>query len=154
MDKTEAQYCIINYNFDYLNAISGRFVMDSQTNMKIANETSSRFCLEFNWFRKILRTDTNKIVTHLNSLSSIRINNIIDYHLIDYIFTVLEEHEKNNLDFIKKNTFKAFEMFPNVYYSSFLDEEIMPLRKRKKDMEIWLKEKILELNSENLDQKT
>lgn len=123
--------------------------MESETDMELIKVSESVVCLQFKWSRRILRTDNHHIVTSLESLSHIEFGLTINELLISDIYSVLKNHEERNLTFIKSNSFDIFDNFQHVYYSSFLDENSIPMEERKQDMATWLEAKIQELYLNN-----
>ncbi|MDM1296457.1 hypothetical protein HX021_19405 [Sphingobacterium sp. N143] len=149
MKQNVGKYVIIDYHLDYKNCKGGRFVMESETDIELIKVSESVVCLQFKWSRRILRTDNHNIVTSLESLSHIEFGLTINELLISDIYSVLKNHEERNLTFIKSNSFDIFDNFQHVYYSSFLDENSIPIEERKQDMATWLETKIQELDLNN-----
>lgn len=145
MQQNEGKYTITYYHLDYKSSIGGRFVMDSETDMELKKVSKSEFCLQFKWSRRILRTDNNNVIVSLGSVSHIEFTSPINDELINNLYRILKNHEESNLEFIKINSFDIFNDFQNVYYSSFLDENLIPMVERKNNMVIWLETKVQEL---------
>ncbi|WP_286751706.1 MULTISPECIES: hypothetical protein [Sphingobacterium] len=149
MQQDEGKYTITNYQLDSISSKGGRFVMDSETDMELKKVSNSVFCLQFKWSRRILRTDNNNVIVSLGSLSHIEFASPINDELINNLYRILKEHEERNLEFIKMNSFDIFNDFQNVYYSSFLDENLIPMDERKNNMVKWLETKVQELDINN-----
>ncbi|REC61783.1 hypothetical protein DRF65_13675 [Chryseobacterium pennae] len=149
MQFKEEQYAITYYHLDYENTQDGRFVMESETGMELTGINSGVVCLQYNWSRKILRTDNNKAVVSQIARTHIKFNSELSDGLVGEILDILKKHEEQNLEFIRNNSFAVFESFPNVYYSSFLDENVIPIEERKADLTRWLKTKIQELSPDH-----
>ncbi|MDR6513734.1 hypothetical protein [Chryseobacterium camelliae] len=133
----DIQYTITYYSLmiDILDATG--FVMDSETNRSVFIKDQSELYLKFDWSRGILNENSQRVL-RLDSTTTINLGVEINDQLIPDILSALSEHENRNLEFIKKNSFGAFDLFENVYYSSFLDESIMSDEEKKEDFKRWL----------------
>ncbi|OCA77152.1 hypothetical protein BBI01_01430 [Chryseobacterium artocarpi] len=149
MECKKEEYAITYFHFDYENTLDGSFLMASKTNMELTGVSSTLVRFRYNWSRKILRTDNNKPVVFQKSRTYLEFGFEISDALINEILDLLKKHEEQNLEFIRTNSFGVFETFPNVFYSSFLDENVIPYEEKKANLTLWLKTKIQDLCSDH-----
>lgn len=94
MQCTDEKYAITYFHFDYENTQDGSFVMASKTNMELIGVNSTVVRLQYNWSRKILRTENNKPIVFQKSRTYIKFGFEISDALINEIFDVLKNMKK------------------------------------------------------------
>lgn len=91
MQYKEEQYAVTYYHLDYENTQDGRLFMESETGMEISKENNRLFCLQYNWTRRILRTDNKKAVVFQKARIYIKFCYEVSDGLVNEILDILKK---------------------------------------------------------------